>query len=183
MLEKILAKRQQELVEVRQTINSYTPEQKEAIICNDRLIEVLNDWFDMTVPWPEPDPWKLQGQCVQLIRWLLANYWGLPQWPGIKGAADFWAAYDDDQSEAGVAFRKHWEKIPNTPDFVPIEGDVFIQDHSKGGGFGHIGVVMGRENTVSRFTALEQNYKPLVVTQVQRNYNSVLGFFRRKGAV
>ena len=149
-----------------------------SVVCKlaeSKLEKLLNEWFDRTVPWPLPDPNKLQGQCVQFIRWLLQNYWKLPQWVGQPGAADFWKSYEWDTN-----ISRHWEKIPYFEGFIPIEGDIFIQDKSKGGGFGHIGVAIGYNNTAQKFSALEQNYKPLVVTRVERNYNAILGFFRRK---
>jgi len=145
--------------------------------CNEftGLEKILDEWFDRAVPFPDPDPNKLQGHCVQLIRWLLANFWSLPQWVGQPSAADFWSSYEWDKN-----ISDHWEKIQYHEGFIPIEGDIFFQDKSKGGGHGHTGAVMGFDNTPFRFTALEQNYKPFVVTRVERNYNAVLGFFRRR---
>jgi hypothetical protein len=142
------------------------------------LKQIADEWFDKTVPYPIPDPDKLQGQCVQFIRWLLDNYYKLPQWGKLRGAADFWASYEKDPK-----MYKYFEKIPNTPELIPQEGDIFIQDHSKGGGYGHIGVVIGDKNTVRQFFAVEQNYKPLKVSTVQHNYNACLGFFRARKEV
>jgi hypothetical protein len=139
------------------------------------LKQIADDWFDKTIPWPVPDPNKLQGQCVQFIRWLLHNFWMLPQWLPIAGAADFWSNYERD-----ISLNCYWEKIPNTPEFVPQEGDVVIWNKNKGGGYGHIAVVIGDNNCTRFFFSVESNWKPLKVTTVQHNYNDVLGFFRRR---
>ena len=139
------------------------------------LKKVVEEWFDRTVPYPTPDPNGLQGQCVQFVRWLLMFYYKLPQWGAIRGAADFWDNYDNDPN-----LNRYWEKLPNTPTFVPQEGDIVIWDKSKGGGYGHVGVVFENDHSVNYFYSAESNWKPFKVTVVQHNYNGVLGFFRVK---
>jgi hypothetical protein len=140
------------------------------------LKEVCGTWFDKTVPYPVPDPNGLQGQCVQFIRWILAAFLKLPQWKAVRGAADFWAAYENDP-----AMNQYWDKIPNTPDFVPQEGDICVWDRNKGGGYGHIGFVYEDDHTVKYFYCIEANWKPLKVTVAQHNYNNASGFLRLKG--
>jgi len=139
------------------------------------LREIADEWFDKTVPYPTPDPDKLQGQCVQFIRYLLGAHYKAPQWEKQIGAADFWSGYDSDPN-----MRNHFDKIPNSPDLIPLEGDVCIWNKNKGGGFGHIAVVYGKEQTVKMLTTLEQNWKPLKVSVVTHNYNDVIGFLRAK---
>ena len=138
------------------------------------LQEVKQEWSNKTVPWPNPKT-QYTGQCVQFIRWSLDKYFKLPQWPGVIGAADFWSAY-----EISKVMQEHWIKIPNTPTLIPQEGDIFIQDKTKGGGYGHIGILIGDDQTVNYWTSIEQNYKPLRVSVVQHFYNGCLGFFRLK---
>jgi hypothetical protein len=139
------------------------------------LQEIADKWLDKTVPYPAPDPYRLQGQCVQFVRYCLDGYYQKPQWAPVAGAADFWPAYERDPSLNGF-----WDKIPNTPDFVPQEGDVCVWNKNKGGGYGHIGVVCGPKQSVSTFTCLESNWKPLKVSVVTHDYNDVLGFFRAR---
>jgi hypothetical protein len=139
------------------------------------LTEIAEAWFDKTVPYPLPDKFGLQGQCVQFIRFCLRDYWGVPQWPARPGAADFWDAWETE-----TAMRLYWERLPNTPDLVPRHGDICVWNKNKGGGYGHIGVVYGNASTVKMLVCLEQNWKPLKVSIVTHNYNDVLGFFRRK---
>ena len=139
------------------------------------LKEIADEWFDKTVPYPVPDPHKLQGQCVQLIRYCLKTYYHKPQWGAIEGAADFWDSYSRDTN-----LNQHWDKILNTPEFVPKEGDICIWNKNKGGGYGHIAIVFGPNQNVRMLTCLESNWKPLKVSIVTHNYNDVLGFFRIK---
>jgi len=142
------------------------------------LREIADKWFDKTVPYPVPDPNKLQGQCVQFIRYCLRNLYGLPQWGGIVGAADLWEAYARDKN-----LYQYWDKIPNTPSFIPQENDICIWNKNKGGGYGHVAIVYGPEQNVNMLTSIESNWKPFKVSIVTHNYNDVLGFFRLKQPV
>jgi cell wall-associated NlpC family hydrolase len=116
------------------------------------LQEIAEKWLDKTVPYPVPDPNKLQGQCVQFVRYCLKEYYGVPDWAPVflAKAANFWTQYEKDKAMHG-----HWDKLPNTPDFVPQEGDICIWNTAKGGGYGHIGIVYGPKQSVSAFTCLE----------------------------
>jgi len=140
------------------------------------LKEIADKYFDETVPYPVPDPQRLQGQCVQFIRYCLDEHYKLPQWQPVTGAADFWDFYHSDP-----AMYRQWDRFPNTPAFVPKEGDICIWNKNKGGSYGHIAIVYGNEQSVRMLTTLEQNWKPLKVSIVAHNYNDVLGFFRVKG--
>jgi hypothetical protein len=139
------------------------------------LKEILDKWFDKTIPYPDPDPYKLQGQCVQFIRYCLEMFYGFPQWKPQRGAADFWDSYDTDH-----VMYCFFDRIPNTPDFVPQEGDICIWNKNKGGGYGHIAIVYGEEQNVNMMTCIEQNWQPLKVSVVTHNYNDVIGFLRLK---
>jgi len=141
----------------------------------DFLKHINSIWFDKTVPYPNDPKSNLLGQCVQFIRWILIHYMNLPNWLSVIGAADFWIQYDSDP-----ALNKYWDKIPNTPTFLPQEGDICIWNKNKGGGCGHIAIVFGSDHTLNYFHSIESNWKPLKVTVVQHNYNDVLGFFRLK---
>ena len=137
------------------------------------LKDIAEKWFDETIPYPKPDPHKLQGQCVQFIRYCLDVFYHKPQWEPKPGAADFWYNYERDRY-----LYMYWQRIPNTPEFVPKEGDICIWNKNKGGGYGHIAIVYGPEQNVRMMTCLESNWKPLKVSIVTHNYNDVLGFFR-----
>jgi cell wall-associated NlpC family hydrolase len=137
------------------------------------LKQIADDWLGKTAPYPEPDPYEVKGQCVQFIRYLLRDFYKKSQWRPRAGAADFWNSYDTDTN-----IKIHFEKIPNTPDFIPQEGDIVIWNKNKGGGYGHIAVVYGDKQSVKKMTCLEQNWKPLIVSIEEHDYKDVLGFFR-----
>ena len=141
----------------------------------NNLREIADEWFDKTIPYPVPDPHKLQGQCVQFVRFCLRELYDLPNWGAEIGAADFWHAYERDKN-----INQHWDRIPNTPSFIPQELDICIWSKNKGGGYGHIAIVYGGNQSVQMLTCIESNWKPLKVSIVTHNYNDVLGFFRRK---
>jgi cell wall-associated NlpC family hydrolase len=105
----------------------------------------------------------------------LQEYLKLPQWQSRRGAADFWDNYNNDP-----AINNHWIKIPNTPDFIPKEGDIVFWNKNMGGGFGHVAIIYGENQNSNYFYSIESNWKPLVVTVVKHSYNNVFGFFRMK---
>jgi len=142
------------------------------------LKEITNQWMGKTVPYPDPDPDKLQGQCVQFIRYLLNVYYKTPQWFKQTGAADFWNSYNYD-----TAMQLHFDRILNTPEFVPQEGDICIWNKKRGNGYGHIAVVYGDKQNIGTMICLEQNWKALVVTIENHDYKDVLGFLRPKERV
>jgi hypothetical protein len=145
------------------------------------LTEIACNYIEKKVPYPDPDPDKLQGQCVQFIRYCLKEFYKLPQWGALGlygGAFLFWTNYETDP-----AINKYFEKILNTPDFIPKEGDIVIWNKNKGGGYGHIGIVYGFDHTINMFTCLEQNWKPLKTSITKHNYNDVLGFLRKRESV
>jgi hypothetical protein len=142
------------------------------------LKEIADQWVGKTVPYPEPDTDKLQGQCVQFIRWLLLEYYKKPQWSKRLRAAELWTLYEIDP-----VMNQKFVKIPNTPEFVPQEGDICIWNKAKGGGYGHIAVVYGDKQNVKTMTCLEQNWKPLTVSIQEHDYKDVLGFLRPKESV
>jgi len=140
------------------------------------LKEIADEWVGKTVPYPDPDPDKLQGQCVQFIRWLLDNYYKVPQWKKREGAKDFWDGYDFDPQ-----MYAYFIKIPNTPELIPKEGDIVIWDKSKGSGYGHIAVVISDQQNIKIMTCLEQNWNPpLKVSINEHDYKDVLGFLRAR---
>jgi len=141
------------------------------------LQEIADKWLNKTVPYPVPDPHKLQGQCVQFIRFCLRDYYGVPDWEPVfqAKASNFWTQYEKDKS-----MYEYWDKYPNTPAFIPQEGDICVWNTNKGNGYGHIAIVYGQKQSVSFLTCIESNWKPLKVSIVTHNYDDVLGFFRKR---
>lgn len=116
-----------------------------------------------------------QGQCVDLFRYYVHEVLQLSQPRGVVGAADFWTNYQSDP-----ILRDNFEKIPNTPEFVPKKGDVVIWNKKAGGGFGHIAVFI--EGGVMNFTSFDQNWRALNVSELTKHdYKNVYGVLRPKG--
>lgn len=71
--------------------------------------------------------------------------------------------------------------IPNTPDYVPIKGDIVIWAKSLNGSAGHVAIASG-EGTTTWFKSYEQNWtgRNDPVTLIKHNYNHVLGCLRIK---
>lgn len=99
---------------------------------------------------------------------------------------DAWALYDNAPSE-------FYDKFLNTPDFIPVEGDVAIWEKTFGG-YGHVAIVC-KGSTGNKLIVFGQNY-PLITKfdsngkvvsngspchVVEMSYLKVKGFLRPKG--
>lgn len=111
------------------------------------------------------------GQCVDLFRFYNRDVLEIAQ-PKPGNAKDFWGNYTSDPN-----LYNNFERIANTPTFVPIEGDVMIWGNGK---YGHIAVCTGDGDT-NWFNSFDQNY-PIgsACKIVKHNYNNVLGVLRPK---
>ena len=71
-----------------------------------------------------------------------------------------------------------YKLIPNTPDYVPIKGDIVVWGNTLGED-GHVAIATGEGDT-TWFTAYEQNWTGNndPVTKIRHNYNHVLGCLR-----
>lgn len=119
---------------------------------------------------------QYQGQCVDLFRQFTKEILQLPQPKTVIGAADFWLLFDSDPHLVN-----NYEKIKNTPEFVPQKGDVMIWNKKAGGGFGHIAVVCDDKATTLMFRSFDQNWKSLNVCEVtEHTYTNVYGVLRPK---
>lgn len=112
------------------------------------------------------------GQCVDLYRQYVNDCLGLPQSPGVGGAAEIWDS----------ASSKYYDFIENDPLAVPNKGDILVWNRRVGGGFGHVSIFI--EGDVNSFVSLDQNWPTLdVVTKTKHNYNNVIGWMRSKTQV
>lgn len=73
-----------------------------------------------------------------------------------------------------------YERIPNTPEFVPIKGDIMVWGQGIGQ-WGHVAICTGEGDT-TWFNSYDQNWggKNEPVTLIKHNYNAVLGVLRPK---
>ena len=114
-------------------------------------------------------------QCMDLAYlWVFAL--GYP-----KATIQNFYAYQVYTSPKAIT-REYFDLIPNTPDFVPQDGDVAVFDKTASNVAGHIGVALG-DGTTKSFMDFEQNY-PIGTNAVirERDYNNpkLLGVLRLK---
>lgn len=124
-----------------------------------------------------------QGQCVDLFRAYCAEVLGVPQAYPVpqypdrgRGAADFWTGY-----ETTPQLKDNFDKILNTPEFIPQDGDVVIWNRKAGGGHGHIAICILPTGNLDHFFSFDQNWKTISVCEViDHTYTNVYGVLRAK---
>lgn len=116
------------------------------------------------------------AQCVDLARFYWQLVCGLSKQPrGVVGAKDFWSNYNSDP-----VLKENFDRIANTPDFIPKKGDVMIWKH---GQYGHIAVVASDNNDLNYFYAFSQNdplNSPCKI--IKYSYANVYGVLRPRKA-
>lgn len=109
------------------------------------------------------------GQCVDLYRQYVKDVLGFPQSPGVGGAAEIWES----------ASPEYYDFIPNTPEGVPLKGDIVIWNRRVGGGFGHVAIFI--EGGMNQFLSFDQNWPTLdKCTFTEHSYSNVLGWLHPK---
>lgn len=113
-----------------------------------------------------------KNQCVDLIKQFEYDVMGII--PEAVGDAKYYYLDYDKKS----FLKNHFIKIPKTPNYVPLKGDIVVFGNGK---YGHICIATGEGNT-SRFYSYDQNvYGNLEpVQKVCHNYNNCLGALRPK---
>ncbi|MCI8655244.1 MAG: CHAP domain-containing protein [Clostridia bacterium] len=114
------------------------------------------------------------AQCVDLFRYYCREVLELPIQPvGVKGAKDFWSNYDKD-----VVLQDAFDRIANTPEFVPIVGDVAVFYNET---HGHISICTGENSDTKVFESFDQNYPyGSACKRVSHNYSNFYGALRPK---
>lgn len=112
-------------------------------------------------------------QCFDLANDFSVKVVGGKQFVGM-------GAYEIYTNFANQPAHELYERIPNTPDFVPKKGDIMVwgQGLSK---WGHVAVCTGKGDT-TWFESYDQNWtgRNDPVTLIKHNYNCVLGVLRPK---
>lgn len=97
------------------------------------------------------------GQCFDLAtEW--TNRLGVPHFPNnpspfpFKNAEQIYTDYGQFQAQ-------YFDRIKNTPDFIPQKGDIVLWPAALNGGAGHVAVATG-EGTTSWFKSFDQNWNP-----------------------
>lgn len=89
-------------------------------------------------------------------------------------------AYEIYTNFANQPGKDLYERIPNTPEFVPIKGDIMVWGQGLGK-WGHVAICNGKGDT-TWFESYEQNWTGNndPVALIKHNYNNVLGVLRPK---
>jgi hypothetical protein len=111
------------------------------------------------------------AQCVDLYRQYCQDVLGMPASEGVEGAKHLWECYDKTNVQ-----KKYLQRVSNTKDFVPEQGDIVIYGDGR---FGHVAIVLFANE--SRMIVFEQDgYAQDGAKPAMRNYNNVLGFLRKR---
>ncbi len=112
-------------------------------------------------------------QCVDLFRFYNRDVLNIEQPKGVNGAKDFWSNYASDPN-----LYNNFDKLSNTPEFVPKPGDVMIWNGYYGP-YGHIAIVTIAD--INKFTCLSQNDPTGRETHLKEyTYSKVYGVLRPK---
>ena len=89
-------------------------------------------------------------------------------------------AYEIYTNFANQPAHELYERIPNTPDFVPKKGDIIVWGQGLGK-WGHVAVCTGKGDT-TWFESYEENWtgRNDPVALIKHNYNHILGVLRPK---
>lgn len=116
------------------------------------------------------------AQCVDLAKYYLDEVFGIR--PGNWGDAHDY--YDGFYSHPELI--KNFDRIQNTPKFVPNRGDICVWKSSlSSGGWGHIAIATGEGDT-TYFYSYDQNWtgKHDACAKIRHNYNHFAGVLRPK---
>lgn len=116
-------------------------------------------------------------QCVDLAEAYFDEVFG----SGIK---NFWfdAHHFYELYSQNSWLKKNFERIPNTPEFVPQKGDVAVWGGNlSSGGWGHIAICTGEGDT-THFYSYDQNWTGNgdPCTKIRHSYCAFLGVLRPK---
>jgi len=107
--------------------------------------------------------------CVDLYRQYCKEVLNIPQSPLVQGAFNIWETY----------LKEYFDPISNTPQGVPIKGDIVIWNKNVGGGYGHVGIFI--EGNASKFKSFDQNWPVGSLCKiVDHQYTNVIGWLKSK---
>ena len=111
------------------------------------------------------------AQCVDLAKSYLKEVHNVPQFSIGGSAKNYWLKRFSKLSG--------FEKIANTPDFVPLKGDIAVWNETKGGGHGHVAVCTGEGDT-KYFYSYDMNWNGKAMKKVKHDYSGFYGVLRPK---
>lgn len=116
-------------------------------------------------------------QCVDLPKSYIQEVWGENYGPmyGNGGAKEAYLLFPNS-----LITTSEWDRLPNTPDFIPNQGDIIVFDATVGNPYGHIGVV--HEANLNTVTVFNTNWRNKNAELNVFDYANprVLGFLRHK---
>ena len=112
------------------------------------------------------------AQCVDLAKAYLKEVHGIPQF-SIGGSAMYYYT----RFEQFSLLKGKFKRVKNTPDFVPIKGDIAVWNASKGGGHGHVAICTGEGDT-KYFYSYDMNWNGKAMKRVKHDYNGFYGVLR-----
>ena len=113
------------------------------------------------------------NQCFDLLHQYCVECLGITDGRVLAapGAKDIFEKFDT------IFGRELFDKIANTPDGIPNEGDIIVWNNGK---WGHVAIFYN--GNVNTFKSFDQNYPTSSCCHIQgHNYNNVLGWLRYKG--
>lgn len=113
-------------------------------------------------------------QCVDLIKLYLDKVYNIKagSWGNAK---DYFINFDK------LPIKNSFEKIVNTANFVPDQGDICVWGTGLGNKYGHVAIATGEGNT-RYFNSYDLNWGSKEVRLVEHNYKGFLGVLRYKGS-
>lgn len=112
-------------------------------------------------------------QCVDLAKAYLKEVFDVSFF-SVGSAKNYFEKFDTYSGLNGK-----FEKITNTPQFVPLKGDIAVWGSSKGNGHGHVAICTG-EGTTNYFYSFDQNWNVKKCVRVYHDYKGFLGVLRPK---
>lgn len=114
-------------------------------------------------------------QCVDLIKRYLKEVFGLNVPNGFGNAIDYYKEYNNKK-----LLNTNFERIENTPSFIPKKGDIMVWNEKRGKGAGHVAICTGIGDT-KNFYSYDLNWNgSKKVKEVKHDYKNVLGVLRYK---
>ena len=112
-------------------------------------------------------------QCVDLAKLYLDKVFGIHA--GTWGnAKDYYENFNNLS-----VLHPFFDRIANTPTFIPQKGDIVIWGTGLGNKYGHIAIATGEGDT-HQFYSYDQNWGQKKVHKVSHNYKGFLGVLRAK---
>lgn len=114
------------------------------------------------------------AQCVDLAKAYLQEVHNIPQFSIGGSARYYYSAF-----KGFPKLTQKFTRIANTPDFVPLKGDIAVWNSSVGGGHGHVAICTGEGDTRSFYT-YDMNWNGKAMKRVKHDYKGFYGVLRPK---